>query len=735
MVLSLTNLVGLPLSKASDWENFPQITKKVRHQGGAFFINVYFCRQKISINQNSTTMKKITFALLALLAFTFSMKAQQFVSTTPTNRNVILEEFTGRNCQYCPDGHAIANQIAANNPGRFWAVNVHAGSFSPTSFPNLNTTDSEALRAGFGVTSFPSGVVNRSTSTGQSRSAWNNLTNQQLNQASECNVAGMVIVNPETRIATITVEVYYTANSSADENYLTVAMLQDSILGSQSGGATYNPGQMINGQYVHMHSLRDVINDNVWGDAISPTTQGSLITRTYEYEIPEIIGSPNGVAVDLNNISFLAWVSERYQGTPTRPILTGCELDLVQGTNEPIYPSVIGVSQLGTTCSHTKDIEVNIQNIGLETLTSMTVVAELNGQTYTANWEGELPRFGIEKIMMSMEVPFGTYPVTVTVTEANGEPQSHASSGSVTCMEWNNLEIEGEEEQLRLELMQDKFGNQITWEFTASDGTILASGGPYDMLLGGNATQMQLANVTVPAGECVKFTIHDSGNNGICCNTGQGYYIVKDSHGNVVFGDQNDGDFGSEASHLVSIIGATQVSVGETEVSGINYNHADFAAPLVYEGGYPDEVGFVCRKVTSAEPMIIQGFLNEFHNILGFTDELEPSSIYMVKAYAIVNGQTYNGVETTFQTWMEGVDELSQTLKVYPNPTSSVLNIEGKGMTNVEVYNAMGQRVMMVETNDNAIQLNTVNMSNGMYVVRIYANDGTVLNRTFSVAR
>ena len=53
----------------------------------------------------------------------------------------------------------------------------------------------------------------------------------------------------------------------------------------------------------------------------------------------------------------------------------------------------------------------------------------------------------------------------------------------------------------------------------------------------------------------------------------------------------------------------------------------------------------------------------------------------------------------------------------------------------IEVYNAMGQRVMMVETIDNAIQLNTANLSNGMYVVRIYANDGTVLNRTFSVAR
>ena len=43
-------------------------------------------------------MKKLTFALMALLAFSFSLKAQQYVSTVPSNRNVILEEFTGRNC-------------------------------------------------------------------------------------------------------------------------------------------------------------------------------------------------------------------------------------------------------------------------------------------------------------------------------------------------------------------------------------------------------------------------------------------------------------------------------------------------------------------------------------------------------------------------------------------------------------------------------------------------------------
>ena len=683
-------------------------------------------------------MKKFTFALMALLAFTFSLKAQQYVSTEPTNRNVILEEFTGRTCVWCPSGHVVANQIAANHPGRFWSVNIHSnGYFSATSYPNLNTDKGNLIRAGFNATSFPSGVVNRTTAGAIGRGEWTGQANTQFNQLAECNVAGFVALNPATRVASITVEVYYTGNSAVDENYLTVAMLQDSILGSQTGMSD-NPAQVIGNQYCHMHILRDFINESLWGDPISPTTQGTLITRTYTYQVPEMIGSPNGVEVDLDNIHFVAWVSERFQGNPSRPILNANQLDLVFGTDDPIYPAIMRINQTGgNTCTHTKDVEIGIQNLGTDAITSMTVLVEMEGQTQTINWEGEMPQYADEKLTTTMEVPFGTHPITATIIEANGSPYTFEATGSLNCIEWAEIETEEEEVQMRLDLMQDKYGAQITWDVKTADGIVLASGGPYTTLAGATSTQLHVEMFTIPANECATFHIHDGGQNGICCSYGHGYYLIKDSDGNVLIGDENNGQFGSDASHLISVRGPepqVNVNIGETQVSGINYNHADFIAPLDYEG-FPDEVGFECRKVTSSEPMIVQGFLNEFRNILGFTDDLEMSTIYVVKAYAVVNGETYYGQETTFQTWMEGVNELMQSLKVYPNPASNVLNIEGEGMTQVEVYNTMGQRVMMMEVDGNAAKVNTESLSNGMYVVRIHTNDGTVLNRTFSVAK
>jgi hypothetical protein len=51
----------------------------------------------------------------------------------PCSKNALLEEFTGINCVYCPDGHKIAKQITDANPNRAFAVNIHTGGFATPS--------------------------------------------------------------------------------------------------------------------------------------------------------------------------------------------------------------------------------------------------------------------------------------------------------------------------------------------------------------------------------------------------------------------------------------------------------------------------------------------------------------------------------------------------------------------------------------------------------------------------
>ena len=88
--------------------------------------------------------------------------------------------------------------------------------------------------------------------------------------------------------------------------------------------------------------------------------------------MPQSIGNPNGVAVDMNNINFIAFVTEKLQGPATRPVLNVAELDKVYGSSEPINPVVSGMEQdMNASCSQMKTFNFNLLNAVLETLTSV----------------------------------------------------------------------------------------------------------------------------------------------------------------------------------------------------------------------------------------------------------------------------------------------------------------------------------------------------------------------------
>ncbi len=303
-------------------------------------------------------MKKLVISMCLVLFCLLQVNAQepQIVSTEPSNRNVLIEELTGRGCVYCPWGQYFVNQTIKENPGRVFTVNIHkqGSSLSPTSYPNLNTLKGGDIATAFNKSgALPRASVNRSEDEAVGlntiQNDWNTMTLEQLNQAAECNIAGTVSINPDTRLARITVEVYYTGDSKAENNYLTVLMMQDSIMGDQSG-ADYNPEQIVKGQYCHMHVFRNIITEK-WGDEIAPTTAGTFIKKTYKYTIPESIGSPNGVDVDLNNVHFLAFVTEHQAGgAKTMPILNVCKLEHVEKgeaveevteTSSRVYPNPV----------------------------------------------------------------------------------------------------------------------------------------------------------------------------------------------------------------------------------------------------------------------------------------------------------------------------------------------------------------------------------------------------------
>ena len=586
-------------------------------------------------------MKKITFLMCAVLACLFANAQEpKFVSTEQQKRNVLIEEFTGRDCGYCPMGQKAVNEMMAANPGRVFSANIHKlGFMSTTAAPNLNTEVGGTLFGTFGVSGIPAASINRSLSTVHPADpSAQDIVNAQLNQVAEVNVGGKVLINPETRIATIMVEAYYTADSRVDKNYLNVMMTQDSILGSQNGGSYFNPEQMIGNMYVHMHTFRDLITE-LQGDEITTTKAGTLVTRTYTYEIPEVIGVPNGVEVDLNNIHFLAFVTEQPAGLKSAPILNVTSMQAYMATGEKINP-IFGDIKFDdkVTCSETKTASIEVINVGTKEITSLRYEIEVYGVTTTHVWEGSLPPYSSIIIEKDIDVYVGEREVKFRMTQANWQFYKQTKKVHFVSEDWTEAYFQSSTDEFKIALVQDKFGNQTTWELINSNGDVLASGGPYSTLAASGIKQ-HVTKVNVPNNECIKFVIRDEAGNGINNGAGEGYYKISDSKGNVIV--EGDGKFEKEMSHIISTR----------------------------------------------------------------------------KGYVAVEEMT------------------EETSNIYPNPVKDVLTIEGKNLEQVNVYNTMGQLVKSVNCNDNTVKVNVNDLQNGMYIVNVIDNNGTLTSSKVSVLK
>lgn len=695
-------------------------------------------------------MKKTIFTTLMMILFlSNNITAQNFVSFAPQGKGVLIEEFTGRYCQYCPEGHIVANNIVHNNPGKAWAVNVHGGNYAPTNYPNFNTNVGEQIMNAFNASSFPTGVVNRNTADAVGRGSWSSLATQELSQTATCNIGGQVVVDPTTRTANITVEIYYTSSSSSSTNYLNIIMLQDSIWGSQSGGSS-NPEQYDNGYYCHMHVLRDAVT-STWGDAISQTHVGALITKQYTYQIPQVIGSPNGADVDLDNIYFLAFVTEKYQGAPTRPILNVNELYKLEGTSQDIYADILSVTQSSNfTCSNEKIISVTVNNGGLDDITSIQFETRVNnGAAVTHTWQGNIPSYESKSIDLEIELAAGNNNVKVDIVKVNGEDFNVSSTANIVNNGWEEMKINSEEEEVTIEIMQDKYGTQITWELLASDNSVIASGGPYTNISGASATQLHEVKAILTAGECVKFVIEDSMGNGICCNYGDGYYRIINANGDVIL--DGDGSFGSKAEHVLSVV-YEEIPSENIEVQiceGESYTEYGFEFVNPEAGTYNQQslyngTLYILELTVVANPEVTINGKDKVE--LGESVTLTASG---ADTYVWSTGETGASItvtpdettkyyvagtkdgcegnaEFTVEVALSIEENESVDAKVYPNPTQGELTIECDAMKELTVVMPNGQVVERINVNDDIYSLNMTEYNSGVYYIKITTKDNNV---------
>jgi hypothetical protein len=584
-------------------------------------------------------MKKIVLSFLGLFAaFAVGAQTPQFVSTEPANKNVIIEEYTGINCGFCPAGHRIVREYEEENPGRVFGINIHQGPFAAGTYI---TQWGDALANQTGLEGYPAGTVNRHVFSGGvtalSRGEFVQRGNQILSQTSFVNVAAQATIDLETRELIVNVEAYYTADAETSSNKLNVVLLQDNIIGQQQG-ASANPAQVTaDGQYIHMSMLRDMLTGQ-WGDDITAPEgstvipAGTLVQRTYTYDVPTSISNE---LVELLRLRLIVFVTKDQQ-----EIYTGSEcipqfLNLPQLEASSKSIRVAGIKG----CNDLATLTMKVYNTGANALTNMQISYGTSvSEAQIFDWTGNIPscqEVDIELPNVEINVGQNTN-VFANIVSINGTPIEDAQK---TATIKKDAPKEGNGDKLKIIIKTDEYAYECSWKLSDGNGNVLAEEDYYPQ----QAVVRDTVIVPLTETGCYVFEIFDEYGDG-----GTTYKIYDGSEKRLVNGTGSSyGDYKAVDMKILSLVGLEE-----------------------------------------AEGAILQ------------------------------------------------------TL-AYPNPVNDMLNLEISMLesthANISVVDMLGREVISLgevslATGNNKFEINTSNLSNGAYFVKIISNSG-ITSKKISVNR
>jgi len=251
-------------------------------------------------------------------------------------RTVLLEEFTGTWCGWCPDGVIVYEDIIAANPNDVVVVSVHDGDA-------MEFTD--GIRSGFNVSAYPNGMVDRKVFAGEvdephSRGAWDANVQSQIGSYTPADVSISHVYDSSSRQITLNVTSVFTDYAAGDMRFVAM-IVEDSIVGTgtgynqvnylntSAGHPYFGAGDPIVG-FVHNHVLRALPggaygNSGIIPSTVSPTDQ---YTETFTYTLPS--------TMDATKIKLVGFVA--YYGTEVgeSEVMDVAQMDLVFQGNTAI---------------------------------------------------------------------------------------------------------------------------------------------------------------------------------------------------------------------------------------------------------------------------------------------------------------------------------------------------------------------------------------------------------------
>lgn len=212
-------------------------------------------------------------------------------------KNVLIEDYTGTWCQYCPRVIYGIQRVEAENLSAY-PVAIHrgnppgsSGSVDPFNFPAAD------LETSIGLTGYPTAKLNRKTT-------WNNETSttEVKNQIKVNSDLGLALSSTVTG-GNINLNVNIKFDANLTNLKLVVYVLEDGLIYNQINSTSYFGGvnPIVNMQ--HDHVLRACLTDLVNGDALTGTNDGVTLTKNFTLPVPSNV-------TDVTKMSFVAFVTD-----------------------------------------------------------------------------------------------------------------------------------------------------------------------------------------------------------------------------------------------------------------------------------------------------------------------------------------------------------------------------------------------------------------------------------------
>ena len=200
------------------------------------------------------------------------------------------------------------------------------------------------------------------------------------------------------------------------------------------------------------------------------------------------------------------------------------------------------------------NIEVELTNYGTNAISEAMVSLKQNGTTVaTANFTGSLAQYQSDMVSFEEVSVDASSDYTVEIEEINTAAPSESSTNTndVTF----SIANQAENNFIAVLVHTDNYPGEISWDIKDSNGSVVASGGPYqpgtqDQFGGGgpdaNTTKMHLVEITEGLADCMTVNLYDSyGDGWIYGSTTHGMQIY--SNDDLIF-NMNVGNFGEMLS-------------------------------------------------------------------------------------------------------------------------------------------------------------------------------------------